>query len=116
MSAQTKPSTIVLLRTIHGFIALIMIASVAAVYCSAARHTYDAWLYLATAALLIEGIAVTLNRGDCPFSYLSRKHGDPKAFFELFLPKMIAKRMFKVNAAIIAVGYLFLLISFAVYD
>jgi hypothetical protein len=114
MSAQTNQSTIVLLRVLHGLIALMMIASVAVVYRSAASHTYNIWLFVATAALLIEGAAVALNGGDCPLSYLSRRHGDRKAFFELLLPKRAAKQMFKVNVAAIAVGYLFLLVSFVV--
>ena len=114
VSAPANPSTIVLLRVLHGFIALIMIGAVAVVYRSAASQTYDAWLWLATGAQLIEGIAVTLNKGDCPLTYLSRRHGDRKAFFELFLPKRAAKQMFKVNAAAIAIGYLCLLISLVV--
>ena len=99
---------ITLLRVVHAFIALIMIASIAVIYYSAVTQTYGIWLYLAGGALLTEVTAVIWNRGHCPFGYWSRKYGDTKAFFELFLPKRIAKRMFKVNAAIIAVGCVFL--------
>jgi hypothetical protein len=102
---------IALLRVVHSFVALLMIASVVAVYYSAATRTYSIWLYLAVAALLIEGIVLVLNKGDCPFSYLSRRYGDTKAFFELFLPKKVAKQMFKVSAAIVAIGGMLLLSS-----
>ena len=108
---EANTFTITSLRVIHGFIALIMIASIAAIYYGAATQTYGIWLWLAAGALLTEGIVITLNKGDCPFTQLSRKYGDGKAFFELFLPKRVAKQMFKVNAAVIAVGCVFLLCS-----
>lgn len=108
---EANPFMITSLRVIHGFIALIMIASIAAIYYGAATQTYGIWLWLAAGALLTEGIVITLNKGDCPFTQLSRRYGDGKAFFELFLPKRIAKQMFKVNAAVIAVGCVFLLCS-----
>lgn len=103
---------IVVARSIHTLIALIMFASMAVVYYSAISETYDILLYLASGALLIEGIVITLNKGDCPLSYLQRKYGDDKAFFELFLPKSIAKQMFRFNFVVIAVGYIVLLLNF----
>jgi hypothetical protein len=61
--------------------------------------------------LLTEGIVVALNKGNCPFSYLSAKYGDTKTFFELLLPKSIARQVFKINAAILAIGCVHLLVS-----
>ena len=99
------------LRLTHGFIALLLISSMGVIYYSAASHTRGIWLYLAIAALMTEGIVVALNKGNCPFSYLSAKYGDTKTFFELFLPKSVAKQMFKVDVVIIAVGCVYLLAS-----
>jgi len=99
------------LRLAHGFIALLLMASIGVVYYSAASHTRGVWLYLAIGALLAEGVVVALNKRNCPFSYLSAKYGDTKTFFELFLPKPIAKQMFKINGVIIAVGCVYLLVS-----
>jgi hypothetical protein len=116
MSVRTEanPVMITLLRVIHSLIALVMIASIAALYYSAATQTYGIWLWLAVGALVMEATVVAANKGDCPFSLLSKKYGDTKGFFELFLPKRIAKEMFKVNAGIIAVGCLFLVCSLVV--
>ena len=111
-SVANNPRMIAAVRSIHTLVALVMFASVAVVYYSAISQTYGVLLYLASGALLIEGAAITLNNGDCPLSYLQRKYGDDKAFFELFLPKHIAKQMFRFNFIVILVGYSLLLFSF----
>ena len=109
MVEEANPVMIRVIRSIHTLIALVMIASMAIVYYSAISETYDILLYLALGALLIEGIVITINKGDCPFSYLQRKYGDDKAFFELFLPKNIARHMFRFNFVVITIGYVLLL-------
>jgi len=108
---EDNPRIIVVVRSIHTLVALVMIASMAVVYYSAISKTYNVLLYLASGALLIEGIAITLNKGDCPLSYLQRKYGDDKTFFELFLPRNIAKHMFRFNFIVISIGYLLLLFN-----
>ena len=109
MVEEANPVMIRVIRSIHTLIALLMIASMAIVYYSAISQTYDILLYLSSGALLIEGIVITINKGDCPFSYLQRKYGDDKAFFELFLPKNIARHMFRFNFVVITIGYVLLL-------
>jgi hypothetical protein len=113
-STAENTNTIAFLRVIHGLIALIMIASIAAVYYATVAQTYGIWLYLSVGALLIEVIVVTWNRGNCPFTLLSKKYGDTKAFFELFLPKRVAKQMFKVNGTIMGIGFILLVCSMVV--
>jgi len=100
------------IRLIHTLIALIGIAATAIIYLSAISQTYNLWLYLSLGTLLIEVIAVRLNRGNCPFLFLGRKHGDDKTLLELFFPKNVAKRMFKVIFIVIFMGYLLLLFRF----
>ena len=99
------------LRLAHGFIALLLTASIGVIHYCAASHTYGIWLYLAIAALLTEGVVVSLNKGNCPFSYLSARYGDTKTFFELFLPQPIAKQMFRINGLVLVVGCVYLLVS-----
>jgi len=107
-------SMIVFLRIIHGLIAAALIASVGAIYYAAVTETHGIWLYMALGALLVEGIVVVLNKGNCPFGHISRQVGDSKPFFELFLPPRIAKQMFKVNFVIVLIGCALLLIRLAV--
>ena len=108
---EYNPLMINVFRSIHTVIALIMIAAVVIIYHSSLTETYGLLLYLASAALLLEAVAVVANKGDCPLSYMQRKYGDNKAFFELFLPKRIAKQMFRFNVVVIAIAYFLLLLS-----
>jgi hypothetical protein len=112
INQEANPLVIWVIRLIHTLIALIGIAATAIIYLSAISQTYNLWLYLSLGALLIEVIAVRLNRGNCPFLFLSRKYGDDKTLLELFFPKNVAKRMFKVIFIVIFMGYLLLLFRF----
>ena len=104
-----------LIRSIHTLIALMFICCIVVVYYSGITKAVNVWLYLATGALFIEGIVLTSNRGDCPLAYAHRKYGDDKAFFELFMPKHIAKHMIRVVPAVTAMGYILLLFNFFHY-
>lgn len=98
------------MRTVHGLIAVVMIASVVAIYYAAFTKTHGLWLYLAAGALSLEGLAIAMNKGNCPFGHVSQRFGDNKPFFELFLPHRIAKQMFKVNFIIVLIGGILLMI------
>ncbi len=111
ITGEVNPLMIWVLRLTHGLIAFLLMASIGVIYYSAASHTHGIWLLLATVALLTEGIVVALNKGNCPFSHLSAKYGDTKTFFELFLPKPIARQMFKINGVMVAVGCVYLVVS-----
>jgi len=41
--------------------------------------------------LLVEGVALVIGRGNCPFGPFQRRLGDPVPMFELFLPPRAAK-------------------------
>ena len=112
MNQVANPLMIWVIRLIHTLIALIGIAATAIIYFSAISQTYNLWLYLALSSLLIEIIAVRLNGSDCPFLFLHKKYGDDKTLLELFLPKNVAKRIFKVIFIVIIIGYLLLLFRF----
>lgn len=100
------------IRLIHTFLALIGLAAIVTIYLSAISQTYNMWLYLSLGALLVEIIAVRLNGCECPFLFFSRRYGDNKKLLELFLPKNVAKQMFKVIFIVIVIGYLLLLFRF----
>ena len=112
VNREINPQMIWVIRLVHTLIGLIGAAAIAIIYFSAISRTYSLWLYLALGALLIEIIAVRLNRCECPFLFFSRKYGDDKKLLELFLPKNVAKQMFKVIFIVIVIGYLLLLFRF----
>ncbi len=83
---------IYVIRTIHGMITVYFLSCMAWIYYSAITNRPDTWVYLAVASILMEGLVVLLNHGDCPLGKIHHRFGDQKAFFELFLPKPLAKQ------------------------
>jgi len=65
--------------------------------------------YLAVLALLVEGIVVLLNKGNCPMGMIHRRVGDPKTLLELFLPPRLAKKGIPFAAFVAFIGFLLLL-------
>ena len=55
-------------------------------------------------ALLVEGAALVVGRGNCPLGPLQRRLGDPVPLFELVLPRRGAKAAVPLLAAISLVG------------
>jgi len=110
ITGEVNTLMIWVLRLAHGFIPTLLMALIGVIYYSAASHAHGFWLCLAMAALLIEGVVAVLNRGNCPFGYLSAKYGDTKTFYELFLPKTMAKQMFRIIGVLVAAGCVYLLV------
>lgn len=82
---------ILLVRTVHGLITLIFLSCIFCIYYFGITNNRSPLAYIAVALIVIEGIVVTLNGGNCPLGVVHSKFGDDKAFFELFLPKRQAK-------------------------
>lgn len=59
-------------------------------WCALTRRR-DRYLYTAIAFPSIEGAALVIGRGDCPFGPLQARLGDPVPLFELVLPPRAAK-------------------------
>ena len=69
-------------------------------YC-AITMTYNWTLLVALSAILIEGLALILNRFQCPLTSLARKYGDDKGTVaDIFLPAWYARNTFKFAAVL----------------
>ena len=101
---------VLILRFAHGAITLYFLTCIASVYYAGLTNQINAWAYVTAASLVLEGLVVGLNHGDCPLGVVHRKYGDQKAFFELFLPKPVAKKAVPVLGMVAAVGMLLLVI------
>ncbi len=99
---------IVIIRTLHGLITAFFLACIAYVYYAGLTNQPTIWAFLAAAALIGEGLIVTLNHGDCPLGPVHHKYGDDKAFFELLLPKPLAKKAVPVLGILSGLGILLL--------
>jgi hypothetical protein len=78
-------------RVAHAAFSVLQLASLGYVWICAATRRRDRALTASAAALLIEGAALVVGRGDCPFGPLQARLGDPVPLFELLLPRRAAK-------------------------
>ena len=99
------------IRTIHSLLATIFITSILLLFYFALTDTFVIWTYFAAGALILEGIAVLLNRGNCPLTPWHRHFGDEKGFFNLILPDKWTPYASPVLAVIAAIGFVLLIIA-----
>jgi hypothetical protein len=100
---------VALLRIVHSLFTVYFLMCLAYLYYAGISGVFNALLLIAVVSLGAEGIVVfILNQGDCPLIHIQRRLGDDKPFFELFLPKHIAKRAIPFFAVLswVAVGLL----------
>jgi hypothetical protein len=79
-------------------------AALTHVWLSALRRKRSRLLAASIAFLSVEGVALVVGRGDCPFGPFQSRLGDPVPMFELVLPPGAAKAAIPVLAAISLVG------------
>lgn len=91
-------------RVAHAAFSVLQLAGLAHVWRCAATRRRDPLLALSIGALLVEGAALVVGRGDCPFGPLQAKLGDPVPLFELVLPKRAAKAAIPVLAVVAISG------------
>lgn len=99
---------IYLVRFIHGLFTLYFIACMLYVYYCFFVNIENKLLYIAIISLLVEGLIIFLNKSECPLGIMHRKFGDALAFFELFLPKKIAKNAIPYFSVITILGFVLL--------
>lgn len=79
------------LRCTHIGIAGMELGSLGYVWSCALTGRRDRLLKVCIGALVGEGIALVIGRGNCPLGPLQRRLGDPVPLFELVLPPRAAK-------------------------
>lgn len=97
---------ILLVRTLHGIITAFFLTCIGYIYYAGITNQVTLLTYLAIGAIILEGVVVSLNNGNCPLGPLHHRYGDEKAFFELFLSKPAAKRAVPVLGLVAAIGIL----------
>ncbi|MFC2065952.1 hypothetical protein ACFLUO_02665 [Chloroflexota bacterium] len=103
------------IKSVHTIIFFLMwLCLIYILYCGITR-TYNWVLLLAIGAILIEGLALLVNRGRCPLATLAEKQGaESGSVTDIFLPQWIARNVFKVatglfiaELVLLGLGYLF---------
>src|SRR4028119_1112245 len=97
-------------RAGHTAIAIEQLLAIAYVWWCALSGRRDRLLRIAVATLLIEGVLVVANRGDCPLGGLQQRLGDPVPLFELVLLPRSARWALPTLGAITTAGLALLVV------
>ena len=92
-------------RLAHAAWALVSLSSLGYVWLSAVTRRRDRLLAAGVAFLSLEGIALIVGRGNCPFGPLQTRSGDPVPLFEVVLPPRAAKAAIPVLVVITLAGF-----------
>lgn len=104
------------LRIIHGLFALYFILCLVYLwYVAVTMQVHDGLFVISVLSLAIEGFLVfALNSGDCPLIHIQRRIGDDVPFFELFLPRRLAKAAIPVFAGLTLAVIVVILLRFVI--
>jgi hypothetical protein len=104
------------LRIIHGLFALYFTLCLAYLcYVAITKQVHDALFVISVLSLAVEGFLVfALNSGDCPLIHVQRRIGDDMPFFELFLPRKLAKAAIPIFAGLTMIVVIAILLRFVV--
>lgn len=80
-------------------------ASLGYVWLCAWRRRRDRLLAASMAFLSLEGVALIVGRGDCPFGPFQTRLGDPVPMFELLLPPRAAKAAIPTLTIVALAGF-----------
>jgi hypothetical protein len=92
-------------RLAHIIWGVVGMTTLGHVWLSALRRRRGRLLAASMAFLSVEGLALVIGRGDCPFGPLQSRLGDPVPMFELVLPPRAAKAAIPLLTAITLAGF-----------
>jgi hypothetical protein len=110
MTWSDLPSGAKAFRVAHVVWSVLSLASLGYVWACALTHRRDRRLWASVAFLSLEGVALVVGRGDCPFGPLQTRLGDPVPLFELVLPRRAAKAAVPVLAGVTLAGVAIVLV------
>ncbi len=107
MTWSDLPSGAKAFRIAHLVWSVVSLASLGHIWECALARRRDRRLGASIAFLSLEGVALIVGRGDCPFGPLQTRLGDPMPLFELVLPPRAAKAAVPVLAGVTLAGVAF---------
>jgi len=91
-------------RAFHIGLALVDLAALTYIWVCGISGRRGRLLSPAIGALVAEGAALIVGRGNCPLGPLQARVGDPTPLFELILPRRAAKAAVPVLSAVSVAG------------
>jgi hypothetical protein len=93
-------------RIAHVVWGIFGLAGLGYVWLCAVIRRRDRLLAASVAFLSLEGVALVVGRGNCPFGPMQRRIGDPVPMFELVLPPRAAKAAIPALVVVTLAGFL----------
>ena len=91
-------------RVAHVAWGIVELGALSHVWGNAVLRRRDRYLWVSMAFLLVQGAALVVGRGNCPFGPVQRQLGDPVPMFELVLPARAAKAAIPFLFAVAVAG------------
>ncbi|MBS1773667.1 MAG: hypothetical protein JST82_12475 [Bacteroidetes bacterium] len=93
------------IKLLHTAIWLVLAPIVLYVLWCGVTGNITVYSWLATAAIIIEGLVLLLFKGSCPLTVMARRYSDStKDNFDIFLPNWLAKYNKIIFTSIFVVG------------
>lgn len=104
------------LRIVHGLFALYFLGCLAYLwYVAITKQVDDGLFVISVLSLAVEGFVVfALNKGNCPLVHIQRRINDNIPFFELFMPRKLAKTAIPVAAGLTLIAVVIILLRFVI--
>ncbi len=103
-------SKLVLIKSIHTLIWVIMVGIISYVVYSGVSGDITVYSWLAVAAVIIEGLVLWLFKGKCPLTVWARNYSDSqKDNFDIYLPEWLAKYNKLIFTTVFVLGLVLML-------
>ncbi|HCP08707.1 MAG TPA: hypothetical protein DIT25_02840 [Candidatus Moranbacteria bacterium] len=99
-------SRLLFIRTIHFVISIIFIFCIGIIFYYGIEDKFDRTVYVASAILFFEAVALILNRGRCPLEHVHKRVNDKEEFFGHFFPEHILPYIIPFFALLSIAGFL----------
>jgi hypothetical protein len=91
-------------RVAHVVWGVVAMGALANIWSKAITRRRGRVLWASAAFLVVQGVALLIGRGNCPFGPFQRRLGDPVPMFELILPPRAAKAAIPILAVVSIAG------------
>lgn len=102
------------IKTLHTLIFLVMSAAILYILYSGLTRTYNSWLVVALAAVILECIVFVVNKRRCPLTKWARYYGDASGndwIADIFLPAWFAPKIPLLCGGLFVISLIVLVIS-----
>ena len=102
-------------KFVHMVIFLLLSSCLGYLFYSGITETYNWVLFLAVGVLLLEGVVLLVNRGQCPLTLLAKTYGDETGrITDMFLPAWFVPHLFRVGITLFVSGVVLLVVNYAI--